>query len=216
MKLLKKEFGLCMHPFGYLTPVFSAMVLIPGYPYTVCCFYTTLAIFFICLSARENHDAAYTLTLPVSRRDAVEGRILLCVCMETVQLITMGIFIWIKYLIGAMPNPAGLDAGLALIADGMVVYALFNLVFFPIYYRDINKPGVSFMIASAAVFLWILLEVIATYTVPFVRYRLDTADPAYLEDKALFTLGAAALFAAGTWMAFLRSVKKFESADLSL
>lgn len=216
MKLLKKEFRLCMHPFAYLAPVLASLILVPGYPYAVCCFYTALAVFFICLTARENHDAAYTLTLPVSRQDAVRGRILFCACIETAQLIAMGVFTGIKYAIGTQPNPAGLDAGLALIGDGMIVFALFNLVFFPVYYRDINKPGVSFMIASVAVFLWIILEIIATYTVPFVRFGLDTPDPAHLEDKALFTLGGAVLFAAGTWLAAVRSIKRFEEADLSL
>ena len=216
MKLLKKEFRLCMHPTGYIMPLMSALVLVPGYPYAVCCFYTMLAIFFICLTARENHDAAYTLILPVSRRDAVHARILFCVCLEVFQLIAMGIFTLVKYAIGTLPNPAGLDAGLAMAGEGMLVYALFNLIFFPCYFRDINKPGTAFILASAAVFLWIILEIVATYTVPFVQYQLDTADPANMGDKALFTLGAAALFAAGSYLAELRSVRKFETVDLAL
>ena len=92
MKLLKKEFTLCMHPTGYIMLLMSAFVLIPGYPYTVSCFYMGLAIYFICLTARENHDASYTLTLPVSREDAVRARILLCCCLELAQMVrTSGI-----------------------------------------------------------------------------------------------------------------------------
>ena len=216
MKLLSKEFRLCMHPFGYISLLLSALVLVPGYPYGVCCFYTMLAIYFICLSARENHDAAYTLTLPVSRADAVRARILLSVLLELAQLAVMGIFILIKYAIGIQPNPAGLDAGLALIGEGFLIFALFNMIFFPVWYRDINKPGVAFLPASIAVFLWIVLEVVATYAVPFVRYNLDQPDPAYMQDKALFTLGAFALFVAGTYAASLKSAKKFETLDLSL
>lgn len=216
MKLLKKELKLCLHPMAYFLPLFSVLVLVPGYPYSICCFYTTLVVFFICLTARENHDAAYTLTLPVSRRDAVKARILLCLCLEILQLATMGIFILIKYAIGTMENPAGLDAGVALIGEGMMVFALFNLIFFPRYYGDINKPGVSFVIASVAEFAFIILMIVATYTVPFVQFQLDTADPANMTDKLLFTLGGAALFAAGTYTAMLRSVRKFETADLSL
>ncbi len=216
MKLLKKEIKLCMHPFGYLMPFLSALVLVPGYPYSVCCFYATLVVFFICLSAREDHDASYTLTLPVSRRDAVAGRILFCVLLELVQILFMGLFTLLKYLIGTQPNPAGLDAGVALIGDGLLVYAIFNMLFFPRYYKDINKPGVAFVLASVAVFAWIILEIVATYTIDFVKFRLDTADPEYLRDKLLFTLGALALFAAGTYSATLRSAKKFEAVDLVL
>ena len=129
MKLLKKEFRLCMHPVGYIMPLMSALILVPGYPYGVCCFYTTLVVFFICLTARENHDATYTLTLPVSRRDAVSARILFCTILEIIQIVLMGGMILIKYAIGTMPNPAGLDAGLAMIGEGLILFALFNLIF---------------------------------------------------------------------------------------
>ena len=45
-----------------------------------------LGIFFICIGARENHYAAFTLTLPVSRADAVRGRVRFAVCLELMQL----------------------------------------------------------------------------------------------------------------------------------
>ena len=216
MKLLKKEFALCMHPTGYIMLLMSAFVLIPGYPYTVSCFYMGLAIYFICLTARENHDASYTLTLPVSREEAVRARILLCCCLELVQMLLMGLMILVKFAIGTMPNPAGLDAGVALIGDGFITYAIFNMIFFPRYFRDINKPGQAFMFAAAAVFVWIAAVVVSTYAVPFFRDVLDQPDPAFMSDKLLFTLGGAALYFAGTASAARRSEKKFAAVDLNL
>ena len=44
MKLLKKEFRLCLHPTGLIMPMLGSMVLIPNYPYAVSFFYMTLAI----------------------------------------------------------------------------------------------------------------------------------------------------------------------------
>ena len=216
MKLLMKELKLCMHPMGYIMPLCAVLVLVPGYPYAVCCFYTGLAIFFICLTARENHDAAFTLTLPVSREDAVKGRILFCSVLEIANLLLMGAFILLKNAIGNVPNPAGLDAGLALIGDGLIVFALFNMIFFPVYYQDVNKPGKAFVFATIAVFAWIVLEVISTYTVPFFRDVLDQPDPRHMGEKALFTLGALALFLGGTALSVIRSIKHFETVDMSL
>lgn len=216
MKLLKKEFRLCLHPFCCVAPLLSALILVPGYPYAVCCFYMALGIYFVCLSGRENHDAAYTLTLPVSRRDAVEGRILFAMCLELAQLVLMYLFTLLKNAIGYIANPAGLDAGVALIGQGFLVFTLFNVIFFPMYYRDITKPGKAFTVASVVMFLWIAAEVVATYTVPFVQYTLDTQDPLFMRDKLLFLLGCLALFLAGSWSAVLRSAKRFETADLSL
>ena len=215
MKLLMKEWKLCIHPTAYIMLLCAALILVPGYPYGVSCFYMGLAIFFICLTARENHDATYTLMLPVSRGDAVKGRILFCTLLEVIDLLVMGVFILIKYAIGTVPNPAGLDAGLALIGDGMIIFAIFNLIFFPVYYTDINKPGKAFGFAAAAVFLWIILEIISTYTVPFFQ-MLDTPDPRNMSDKALFTLAGLALFLAGTAKSIQLSIKKFEEVDLHL
>ena len=216
MKLLMKVWKLCMHPMGYIMLLCAALVLVPGYPYGVTCFYMGLAIYFICLTARENHDAAYTLMLPVSRRDAVRARILFCSVLEAADLLLIILFILIKKAIGDMPNPAGLDAGLALVGSALITFALFNMIFFPNYYRDINKPGKAFLFAAAAVFLWIILEVVGTYAVPFFRDILDRPDPAYMSEKALFTFGALALYLAGTAWSILQSTKKFEAQDLSL
>ena len=216
MKLLMKEWKLCMHPMGYIMLLCAALILVPGYPYGVSCFYMGLAFFFICLTARENHDASFTLTLPVSRRDAVKARILFCTVLEVLDLLLMGIFILIKYAIGFTPNPAGLDAGLALIGEGMLIFAIFNMTFFPVYYRDINKPGKAFVIAATAVFAWIIFEIVATYAIPFVRDYLDQPDPRYMSEKALFTLAGLALFAAGTAKSIQAGVKHFEETDLSL
>ena len=194
----------------------SALILVPGYPYGVSCFYMGLAIYFICLTARENHDGGFTLMLPVSRTDAVRARILFCAALEAVDLVLMGVFILVKKAIGDMPNPAGLDAGLALAGEGMILFAVFNMVFFPNYYRDITRPGKAFLFASAAVFGLIVLEVAGTYTVPFLRDVLDQPDPRYMGDKALFTLGGLALFLAGTVWSVKASAKKFEAVDLNL
>ena len=69
MNLLKKELRLCLHPTAPLFLLLCAMILIPNYPYTVSFFYMTLGVFFICLTGRETHDAAFTAALPVSRAD---------------------------------------------------------------------------------------------------------------------------------------------------
>lgn len=48
--LLQKELRLALHPTAPLFLCLSAMLLIPNYPYCVVFFYTSLAVFFICLT----------------------------------------------------------------------------------------------------------------------------------------------------------------------
>ena len=166
-------------------------------------------------SAKISSLTFMALTLPVSRRDAVKGRILFCTVLEVIDLVLIALFILIKQLIGGPRNPAGLDAGVALIGEGMIIFAIFNMIFFPKYYSDISKPGKAFVFAAAAVFLWIVLEVVGTYTVPFLM-GLDQPDPANMGDKLLFTLAGLALFLGGTAKSVQMSAKKFEALDLSL
>ena len=216
MKLLKKEFRLCLHPTAPLFLALSSMILIPNYPYAVSFFYITLGVFFICLTGRENHDAGYTAALPVSRKQIVEGRILLVLCLELCDLLAAGLMIWLKSLIGYAPNQAGMDANIALLGEGFIVFGLFNLIFFPRWYKDINKVGVPFLLASVAVFVYIMIAIVSTYAVPFVRDCLDTQDPAHIAEKLLFVGVAALLFACSAWLTVQLSVRRFERVDLQL
>ena len=216
MNLLKKEFRLCMHPTALLMMGLSGLILIPNYPYSVSFFYLTLGLFFTCLGARENHDAAYTAILPVSRRDMVKGRIGMACCLEIIDLLLCGLMLLLKRMIGYMPNEAGIDANVALIGEGLLVFSLFNVIFFPSYYKDITKVGKPFLLAGAAVFLFITLAVVSTYAVPFVRDSLDTPDPEHLTEKLVYVLAAVICYALCTLLSVKLSVRRFEKVDLQL
>ena len=216
MNLLKKEFRLCLHPTAPLFLMLCTMILIPNYPYAVSFFYMTLGVFFICLTGRETHDAAFTAALPVSRNQMVRGRVGMVCCLELADIIAAGLMLLIKSLIGFTPNQAGMDANIALLGEGFILFGLFNLIFFPNWYKSISKVGVPFLLASAAVFVYILLAIVSTYAVPFVRDCLDTQDPAHLPEKLLF-IGAALLFFTGaTWLSERASGKRFAMVDLQL
>lgn len=217
MKLLKKEFMLCMHPAAWAMLATGALALVPNYPYGVSCFYMALGLFFICLTARENHDAAYTLSLPVSRRDAVRGRMGLAVGLELAQLILSALMILLRVRFpdgGA--NAAGMDANLALPGQMLILFGAFNLAFFPAYYRDINRVGPPFVIGAAVMFLLILGDIVGSYTVPVLRDVLDTPGAAHPAAKLTFLAAGAALFAIMTALAERLAVKRFERADLTL
>ncbi|MBR1585336.1 MAG: ABC-2 transporter permease [Clostridia bacterium] len=216
MKLLKKEWTLCLHPAALIMLGLGTLILIPNYPYTVSFFYMTLGIFFICTSGRENHDVAFTLTLPVSRRQAVAGRIGLCVCLEVLQLLLCAVFALIKTRISTAPNEAGMDANVALFGEGLILFGLFNLLFFPAWYRDIRKVGVPFVKATIAVFVYIVLAIVATYAVPFVRDQLDTPDPQHMGAKLLFLLCGLVFFLGTTLLSWRISTRRFEAQDLQL
>ncbi len=212
--LLRKELSLTLHPTAILFLSLSALLLVPGYPYLVTFFYTGLAVFFTCLNGREQHDVFYSLTLPVSRRDIVRARFLVVVGLQLAQLLLAVPFAWLRQRIGIGPNPVGMEANTALFGLAFLQLGLFNLSFFGTYYRNVSRVGAAMAKSSVAVGFVVLLTETCSHAVPFFRDRLDTADPAHLQEK-LLVLGFGMLsYAALTARAYCRAVKNFSHQDL--
>lgn len=212
--LLRKELLLTMHPTAPIFLALSAMVLIPSYPYEVIFFYTTLAIFFTCMNGRENNDVVYTLTLPVAKKDIVKARFAFAILLQLAQMLLLIPFAQLR---GKMPmggNAAGLDANIVLFGLGFLLYGVFNLVYFPRYYREVYKVGTSFLWGSLATFIVITAAQVAVHAVPFVRDALDTPDPQHLAAKCIALAVGLLLFVLLTAFAYKKSVQNFVALDL--
>lgn len=214
MKLLQKEFKLAMHPTVPLFMALTAMLFIPNYPYEVIYFYGAMSIFFTCLLGRENNDVFFTVSLPVTKKDAVRARICYSVIIEMAQLALSAVLVVVKSMLNLQQNSAGLDANVALIGMALVLFGLFNLVFYPNYYKNINKVGVSFLLASVAMFALLLFDEIFVFAVPFVRDVIDTPDPQNLGAKFVVLAFGIVFYVATTLAAYKISVKRFEKLDL--
>ena len=213
-KLLKKELKLCLHPAAVIMLGMVLLIFIPGYPYAVSFFYTMLGLFFVAQGARENHDVAFTMTLPVDKRTVVDSRFLLTVFLELCSLAAAGIMVAVRRVVILVPNPAGLDANIALLGEGLFLFGVFNLIFYPAHFRDVSKIGLPFLAGSAAVFLLIVVEIVLTYAMPFFRDVLDTPDPQNLGAKLVFDAVCLGLYGGMTWCALSLSRKRFEKLDI--
>jgi len=212
--LLKKEFTLALHPVNVIFLAMSAFLLIPNYPYYVTFFYTSLGIFFVCLTGRENHDVDYTMLLPVRRCDLVRARIGFAVGIEAAQLLVCIPFAIISQRINRLPNMVGMEANIAFFGLAMVVLGVFNLCFFPMYYGCPGKVGAWFVISSVVEALTIVALEVATHLIPFFRRRLDTHDTVYIPEKLLVLALGAVLFGVLTLAACRISERRFERVDL--
>jgi hypothetical protein len=212
--LLAKEFRLAMHPTAVIFLSFSMMLIIPNYPYYVTFFYTGLAVFFTCLTGRENHDVSYSASLPVRKVDIVRARYLFVVILELAQVALAVPFAILRQAMPLPGNLVGMDANIAFFGLSFVLLGLFNLTFFWNYYRDVNKVGKAFVVSSAVVFLFILVAEGAVHTAPFFRDVLDTKDPANLSAKLAILAGGAIAFTVLTLASYKRSAASFEAMDL--
>lgn len=212
--LLKKELRLALHPTAPLFLLLSAMLLIPNYPYCVVFFYTSLGIFFICLSGRENQDIFYSMLLPIRKSDVVTARFLLVVLLEVAQLVLAIPFAWLRQTLLPIPNLVGMDANISLFGFALIQLGLFNWVFFRLYYRNVAQVGKSFAAASVVSFLFLFLVEGLTHILPLFRDVLDTPDPQFLGPK-LAALGLGLLsYLLLTGLAYRRGKRDFEGLDL--
>jgi hypothetical protein len=212
--LLIKEYKLAMHPTSIIFLSFVAMVMIPNYPYEVNYFYTTLGIFFICLTGRENKDIYYSMLLPICKKDIVKARFLLICSIELLQLFLTVPFVLLKMALGSMPNQVGMDANVAFFGIGFLLFGIFNLCFLTGYYKDVNQVGRAFGISSILVFVYIVIEIILMHAIPFLRDYADTPDPKYMGSKIAILLAGVLLYLIFTFVAYKKSVRTFDTFDL--
>ena len=215
--LLKKEFSLCMHATNLLFLAFCCFVFIPNYPYEIAFFFSGLGVFFVCLTARENGDMAFSCTLPVKKRDAALARILFCVIFQIALLLLTGITVAIKeavFPVEKQMNFAGSIANLALLGHGGVLLGVFNMIFFPWYFKNPNKVGLPFLVAAAAQFLLIALLIVLRHAAPVYSDILTEVDPANMGVKAIFFSLGILVYCALTALACVFSVRAFEKTDL--
>ena len=213
-KLLKKEFTLTMHPTVPVMLLLGTMVLIPNYPYLVAFFYVTLSLFFTCLNARENNDAVFSLSLPVKKADLVRSRILFTCIIELFSILLTAPFTVLSAKIAPQGNAAGMDANMVLLGQGLLLFGLFNLVFFTSYYKDISKVGVPFVTASVVSFVLVGADVCLCYAVPYVKNVLDTPGFVNAAPKAVCLISGALSFAALTLLSYKISTKRFLKLDI--
>ena len=230
--LLSKEFKLCVHPALFIYLALILMLLIPNYPYLVSCFFVCNGIFFCFQQARENGDAMYTAMLPVSKAQAVKARVWFVVIIEMIDLVLMAALCAFSLIPGAMPetNGGGTDHGLSLLAFALVLFAIFNIIYLPSFYKTGYKAGTAFLRSAIGVWIWIMLcegMMIASHSVmesgvdvDFFRYIHENIDcmpktaQAWTVQGILFGAGLL-LYVVCTLLATKISVKRYEKVSVA-
>jgi uncharacterized protein with PQ loop repeat len=212
--LLRKELLLSMHPTASIFLILSMMLIIPNYPYYVVFFYTGMAVFFTCLTGRENNDVFYSLTLPIAKKDIVKARFAFVILLQLAQMVIAIPFAIIRQSMSLPGNQVGMDANITLFGLSLIMIGLFNYIFFGIYYKNVNKVGTAFVWSSIAVFVYMAIAEVCAHAVPFARDYLDTKDPQYLAYKLIVLIVGAIIYVLLTYVIYRKSVKSFEALDL--
>ena len=212
MKLLYKELTLAAHPTSIVFAFLGCLVIVPAYPYTVIFMFGCLAPYLTFINARETNDAWYTAILPVTKREIVKGKCLLIIIFQLFQLLFSIPFVFLRNVLDVKNNPVGIDATVAWYGFGLILYAVFDLVFFPAFYKSGYKAGKSFILAAIPMLI-LMVAVEGSVHIP-VLFWLDSYKSEHLLLQLPILLFGILCYAVFLTLAYRMSVKRFEKVDL--
>ena len=172
-----------------------------------------LGLFFSFVNGREQKDIYYSALLPIRKRDTVKASVVFVLLIELASLLIAIPFAVLSVSVNPLGgNAVGLEPNAALFAAALLLYALFNGIFLPTFYKTAYKVGISFLkavIPTAA--LMLMLEL--TVHVPSLAWLEDCTPAGQLRLLPL-VLCAAVIYGVGLYLTYQRAAKNYEKVDL--
>ena len=107
-----------------------------------------------------------------------------------------------------------LDPNFAFFGFSFIMFGIFNLTFFPIYFRTAYKFGLPTIIANLTAFLFVAgIEFLVLFNRNAANYFEGNSSEMRLV-QLIILLSGAALFAGFNYAAYKISVKRFEKVNL--
>ena len=210
--LLYKEFRLTINPMFFLVPLLGVLILIPQWPYFVAlmyCFFITVPNVF--MSGKAQNDIGFSVMLPVRKRDVVRSRILAVIGLELLHILVAAVFAAINAAIYKNGNFL-LDANVAFFGFSFVMFAVFNIIFFPMFYKTADKVGLPTVVALTAAIVFAAAVEMYVLLVPAAAAVLDGTQHTLLQLPVL--LGGILVFVLLGALAIRLSANRFEKIDL--
>lgn len=212
--LLFKEMFFTVPKPIYAFLLLGVMIAIPNYPAVVSVGYVFMAVFVLFSVAKENRDAEFTATLPVSRNRLVNARVLSVVLLELGQIIAAAAFAPLAVLLSPGGNPIGLDAGPTLFGAVLFSIGLFNVTFFPLFYRTGYKSGLPILLGVLAFLAGYVAIELAVQLIPGWHSALDSLNPSTMGLQSIVLVLGAILFAGLSFLAAGLARRSFKRVNL--
>ena len=150
-------------------------------------------------------DSYYSMMLPIKKSETVKARFLMAAFLESLQVVIAIPFALMNLALYPAGNQVGMDPTPAFFGFLLVLFGVFNLIFFTRYYKDTSKVGVPFLWGCIGIaVLMILIE-----SVSFAKIISFASPQAQL---TALTAGII-LYILLTFAAYKKSVKSFECMD---
>lgn len=213
--LLYKEFKLCVPVQTWVFVGLSALIAVPSWPTLVPFLYPIAGFATIFPIALSNHDLLYTGILPVRKSDVVLGKVLLIGALEIISVIVSIPFGVLRRCFYPDAGFSDLGINLALYGFVLLVYALFNIVFFPWNYRRPDaKNTCCFLTATLASAFFLGGVAFSFIVIPGASDFINQyAGAGLFAQLGILTLGIAAFLLFG-FASYKAAAKRFEKINL--
>lgn len=169
------------------------------------------------MMGRENGDIAFSCALPVKKEHIPLAKMLVIFGLQGIVLLLVGILGAVKGAV--LPaeqyvNQAGISANLALVGNGAVLLGVFNLIFFPRYFKAPEKIGVPFVIGAVAVFLLIGVFIALRWATPLYSVTLNGLNSVNTGAKAAALTIGIVIYIAMSVIGCKLSMRRFHRIDV--
>lgn len=212
--LIYKEFRLWWHPGMFLFLCTGSFLLFPSWPFFIAFGYIFIAFTNSFALGRANQDILFTVSLPVRKRDTVLARVCFMAIIELLQVIAAIPFAIINNSVYLKGNMAGMNTNFAFFGFVLILYAIFNLIFFPMFYKTAYKTGIPILSALSATVVGGGIVSVAVGFIPVLRTHLDGLGASHIASQLPVLAAGILLFALLTWIAYKISADRFEKVDL--
>ena len=214
--LLIKEFKLTACPLTFVFICFTIMTMIPKYPILVGAFFICLGILYTFQFAREDNDIVYTALLPVAKKDVVKAKFTFVLIIELISFtltasITLIRMIFLSKSTAYIDNPL-MNANLIYLGYYLIIFSLFNLVFFIKFFKTAYYFGKPFLYFSITAFLFICAVEILHNLPGLDILNITSFDHLWLQ-LSIF-LFSSIIFILVSFYSLKKSIYYFERIDL--
>ena len=223
--LIYKEMRLSMHPLCYIFIVlFPLMILIPSYPLGIGFIYVLTCYPILFLGAnkgQQSNDLLYSTLLPVRKKDIVMARIITVIIMQVAFMLIMSALYPVARIINDAivansENPKeyvipglGLNSYVLVLAFAIIGYAIADIIFFPIYYKN----GKSIVMSTLFTIIGFVVYIgVVTIGLPYIP-GLEILNNLHIGIQFAILAGAIALSFLLHIFVYRISSKRLEMVD---
>ena len=230
--LLYKEFKLAMHPICYIFIIlFPFMMLIPSYPIGVGFIYILSCYPILFLGAnkgQQSNDLLYSTLLPVRKKDIVLARIFTVIIIQVAYMLLMSALWPLAYFIqnsiqvsatesGAGTQPEipgiGLNGFVSILAIAVIGFAIADLIFFPIYYKNGKSIVMSTLLTILGFMVYLGVFTIAIPYIPGCEGYSNLLEGSGIGVQFAILGGAIVISALLHYLVYRISSKRLEQVD---